>query len=61
MVLDASRSPSHILFKIMTSQQEPDPPEVSAEVQRKARRTIWILYGVMAFLVLLPFVMLFFR
>jgi len=35
--------------------------EVPPEVRRKAQRTIWILYAVMAILILLPFVMLFFR
>lgn len=44
-------------------EKEPESPqeEVSPEVQKKAERTIWILYGVMAFLILLPFVILFFR
>jgi len=35
--------------------------DVPPEVRRKAQRTIWILYAVMAVMILLPFVMLFFR
>lgn len=34
--------------------------EVPPEVRRKAQRTIWILYAIMAVLVLLPFLMLLF-
>lgn len=45
----------------MNDQQEPQNEEVSPEVKRKAQRTIWILYGVMAIMILLPFLMLFFR
>ncbi|MBC2600350.1 hypothetical protein [Puniceicoccus vermicola] len=45
----------------MNDQQEPKNEEVSPEVKRKAQRTIWILYGVMAIMILLPFLMLFFR
>ncbi|MGE9289748.1 MAG: hypothetical protein ACQKBT_02080 [Puniceicoccales bacterium] len=45
----------------MNDNQETDTPEVSPEIQKKAKRTIWILYGVMAIMILLPFIMLFFR
>lgn len=46
----------------MTQKPEKQPmDEVPPEVRRKAQRTIWILYAVMAILILLPFVMLFFR
>jgi len=46
----------------MKNESEQHPPDdVSPEVRRKAQRTIWILYIVMGILVLLPFVMLFFR
>jgi len=38
-----------------------DADSVPPEVRRKAERTIWILYGVMALLVLLPFLFLLFR
>ena len=38
-----------------------DQDSVPPEVRRKAERTVWILYGVMAFLILLPFLFLFFR
>ncbi len=43
--------------------EPPSQPEddVPPEVKRKAERTIWILYGVMALLVLLPFLFLFLR
>jgi len=39
---------------------EPDD-EVPPEVKRKAERTIWLLYGIMAVLILLPFLFLLFR
>ncbi|MFP4352314.1 MAG: hypothetical protein ACLFRP_05965 [Puniceicoccaceae bacterium] len=35
--------------------------DVPPDVRRKAQRAIWILYAVMAFLILLPFLFLFFR
>jgi len=46
---------------MMTEHHQKEDEEVSPEVRRKAERTIWILYGVMAFLILLPFLILFLR
>jgi len=34
--------------------------EVSPEVQKKADRTIWLIYAIMIFLILLPFLFLLF-
>lgn len=45
----------------MKNNNKLDSEDIPLEIRRKAQRTIWILYGVMAFLILLPFVMLFFR
>jgi len=45
----------------MKTNHKKEPEEVSPEVRKKAERTIWILYGVMAVLVLLPFLILLFR
>ncbi len=42
-------------------EEDSDADSVPPEVRRKAERTIWILYGVMALLVLLPFLFLLFR
>lgn len=45
----------------MTDKPESEQDPVSPEVRKKAERTIWILYGVMALFILLPFLILFFR